>query len=162
MRELDRSLPSTLLVGAAASVLSSLVLFVAGRLDGCSAAAPTNATSQWLWGRRALTKTSLTLRYTLVGYGVHHAMSTLWAAAHRRMHRRRRVPLNWPVALTEATGTAALAFVVDYTVTPRRLRPGFEHHLSAVSMLSVYAAFTLGLAAATLALDESGGRSGPP
>ena len=149
-----RSPSVPLIAGAAASLLSTLALFLCGRPDGHAGAAPTNATSQWVWGRRALAKSSLSLRYTLVGYAVHHAMSTLWAAAHRRMHplRARSVPLGRTLA--EAAGTAAMAFAVDYTVTPRRLRPGFEHHLSAGSMLMVYAAFALGLAAAFRVMDE--------
>ncbi len=150
----DRGLSAPLVAGAAASLLSTLALFVCGRIDGHGAAAPTNATSQWVWGRRALLRTSWSLRYTLVGYAVHHAMSTLWAAAHRRMHPPGARTVSLRRAIAEAAGTAALAFTVDYTVTPRRLRPGFEHHLSARSMLAVYAAFALGLAAAFRVMDE--------
>jgi hypothetical protein len=39
---------------------------------------------------------------------------------------------------------------VDYTVTPERLRPGFEHRLSTGAMTVVYAALALGLAAGCL------------
>ena len=149
-----------LLAGAAASALSSVALVVCGHLDGRSAAAPTNATAQWLWGRRALLKTAVSARYTVVGYLVHHAMSTLWAVIHCRMHPRRATPRPLVRTLTEAAGTAALAYVVDYTVTPQRLRPGFEHHLSGRSMLAVYAAFALGLAVAMRAMEAREGARG--
>jgi hypothetical protein len=45
---------------------------------------------------------------------------------------------------------SAIACAVDYTSTPKRLTPGFEHHLSKGSMGLVYACFALGLAAGCL------------
>ena len=152
---------AALVAGTAASVLSSMALLICGRLDGRSAAAPTNATSHWLWGPRALAATAVSVRYTLVGYAIHHAMSIFWALVHRRIRRPRPPPLPLARDLAESAGTAALAFVVDYTITPRRLRPGFEHHLSARSMFIVYAAFALGLALASRATDGRAGKEAP-
>jgi hypothetical protein len=44
----------------------------------------------------------------------------------------------------------ALAAFVDYRLTPKRLTPGFEAHLSRSSMLGVFAAIGVGLAAGAL------------
>jgi hypothetical protein len=54
-------------------------------------------------------------------------------------------------ALAAGLGTAAVACTVDYTVTPRRLTPGFELRLSRPAMAAGFVAFGLGLAAAAMA-----------
>jgi hypothetical protein len=41
---------------------------------------------------------------------------------------------------------ATLAAAVDYTITPKRLTPGFEKRLPIPSLAVVYAAFGVGLA----------------
>ena len=58
--------------------------------------------------------------------------------------RRRMMRRELPIA--PALATATLAAVVDYTITPRRLTPGFEKRLPASALVMVYAAFALGLA----------------
>lgn len=40
---------------------------------------------------------------------------------------------------------AGPARLIDYAITPRRFRPGFERHLGRASMAAVYTAFGLGL-----------------
>jgi uncharacterized membrane protein len=54
------------------------------------------------------------------------------------------------VELACAGATTLLAAFVDYVLTPRRLQPGFDKHLSIPSIAAVYAAFGLGLAAPRL------------
>ena len=54
----------------------------------------------------------------------------------------------------EAAATSAAAYIVDYTFTPRRLRPGFRKHLGPGSMFAAYAAFAAGLAAAAIVRDR--------
>jgi hypothetical protein len=41
---------------------------------------------------------------------------------------------------------AALAYFVDYRLTPRRLTPGYERRLSGRALLAVYASLAAGLA----------------
>ena len=48
--------------------------------------------------------------------------------------------------LSRAAVTAAVANVVDFQLTPKRLQPGFDQQLSRKSLLAVYAAFAIGLA----------------
>lgn len=139
-------LRAALITGACGSVASSLVLMACGRAQVGSATAPTNATSQWLWGRRARRVHQPTLRHTVPGYLIHHASATMWAGLHAAVRQRRRSGTGWPVLLGEAAATAALACLIDYTITPPRLRPGFEHHLSRGAMLLAYLGFAGGLA----------------
>jgi hypothetical protein len=47
------------------------------------------------------------------------------------------------------------AYVVDYHLTPRRLRPGFKKHVRTPSMFIIYGAFALGLAAASIIRDPN-------
>jgi hypothetical protein len=55
---------------------------------------------------------------------------------------------------TQAIASAATAYVVDYHLTPPRLRPGFEKHVSPSGMVAVYAAFAAGLAIAGILRDR--------
>jgi hypothetical protein len=88
-------------------------------------------------------------RHTAVGYAIHHAMSIFWAtfyeAASGRV-RRSRARVSTPQILGEATAMTAIAFFVDYVVTPRRFRPGFRKHIGRGALVANYAAFALGLA----------------
>jgi hypothetical protein len=121
-------------------VLSALALAVLGKLERGRPAAPINAVSHWLWGRQAFRHDAPRIRYTATGYLIHHAMSIFWGTLHQKAFARTDKPL------CAATATAALACLVDYTVTPKRLRPGFEAKLSAASLGLVYLAFAAGLA----------------
>lgn len=57
-----------------------------------------------------------------------------------RLLARRTMKRELPLA------TALARRVVDYTITPRRLTPGFGKRLPASALVVVYAAFALGLA----------------
>jgi hypothetical protein len=135
--------------GSGASVLSAVVLALCSKRDQNSFAGGLNGPSQWLWGEREAYTRRATLRHTLLGYLIHHATSTFWAALYAAVFRNARAK-SVPRVLAEAAGTTAAAYVVDYKLTPKRLRPGFEKHIGPKSMVAVYAAFALGLAAVTL------------
>jgi hypothetical protein len=135
-----------LIAGAFASVASTITLSVLGRWQAASASAPTNATSHWIWDRPALVKKSPSLRHTLTGYAIHHGSATFWAVLYAWLHANRRPAQSVPAALSSAGVAAATACAVDYLATPRRLTPGFEHHLSRPAMAAVYASFAVGLA----------------
>lgn len=128
--------------GSLASVLSTLAVSVFSRRRSRAAAAGTNAASQWFWYPRARHVARPSLRYTATGYAVHHASSLLWAATYEAT-RPARAGLGGQLA--RATATAALAYVVDYHVVPRRLSPGFEHRIGAAGVVTAYAAFGLSL-----------------
>lgn len=135
--------------GVPASVASTLVLAAAGKAETGSAAAPTNATSHWLWGAPATRVDRADWRHTALGYGIHHVCSVFWAVLYERYRPSAHNPTPARV-LRDATATAAIACFVDYQLTPPRLRPGFEQRLSRPALALVYGAFALGLAAAAL------------
>ena len=134
-----------LLSGAVASVLSTVVLAMCGQIENRRPAGPINGPSQWVYGRRAARVRQPSLRYTLTGFLVHHAMATGWAFLHERVFGEHKAKQPFAKRLGRATVTAAIANFVDFQLTPRRLRPGFETQLSRKSLLAVYAAFAIGL-----------------
>lgn len=129
--------------GAVASVLSTATLAVMTRLNGHSAASGTNATSHWVWGRRAWRRERADLAHTGAGYVIHHVCSVFWACAFAGWNRLR--PARTPVVAARAVTVSALAAFVDYKVVPRRLTPGFEAHLRPAPIAAVYVAFAAGL-----------------
>jgi len=133
--------------GSFASIASAAALAACGKRELNDPAAPLNGPSQWLWGERAACADGFSVRHTVAGYLVHHAMSIFWAVLYEKF-RRRAIPAA-AVALP-AVCTASGACVVDYCLTPKRLTPGFEKRLSRRSLFLVYAAFAAGLAAAAI------------
>jgi hypothetical protein len=142
-------LKNAMACGTGASMLSAAVLALYSKHDQNSFAGGMNGPSQWLWGEREAYTREASLKHTLVGYLIHHATSTFWAALYAAAFRNAR-DKSVSRVLVEAASASAAAYVVDYKLTPKRLRPGFEKHVSGKSMVTVYAAFALGLAAVTL------------
>lgn len=138
--------------GTVASVLSSAALALLGARQAGSAAAPLNAVSHWVWGDDALREDALTWRHTLVGYLTQHAASIFWATLYARVYGHRAEAKRLPEAIAGGIATSAVAYVVDYTVTPQRLTPGYEHRLDDKGMFAVYAALALGLALGAVAM----------
>jgi hypothetical protein len=136
--------------GSCASIASAAMLALCSQLEEGRPAGGINAPSQWIWGEREAYTRDTTLRHTAVGYAIHHSTSIFWAVLYERAVGARRGRKTPGRALVEAAAMSAGAFVVDYGLTPKRLQPGFEKHLSPVSMVAVYAMFAVGLAAATL------------
>ena len=141
----SRTLQRAAFSGTVAALLSTLTLAVLGRREAGSSAAPINAISHWYWGKRAARQDDASVKYTLPGYLTHHGASVFWAVFFERLfgRRARRDPAT---ALATGAAVATLAAVVDYTITPKRLTPGYEARLSPPSLVVVYAAFAVGLA----------------
>lgn len=158
MSEWRKAFLAGLRSGAAASLLSTAMLLAVGRKETGWAFAPTNATSQWIWGSRALRVHHATWRHTASGYLIHHAASVFWATLHARAAAASARPATPGRALAEGLLTAAVACFVDYRMTPRRLTPGFEHRLSRRAMFCVYAAFGLGIAIVSYARSPGKGK----
>lgn len=140
----QQALARAIVTGTSASVLSAAALAACGRATNGTAAGPLNGPSQWVWGENAAHRRRATLRHTAVGYVIHHLMSVFWATLHERTAPRGAAPAE---RLLTSAATAAVAWFVDYHLTPRRLQPGFEKQLSGKSLFVVYMAFALGLAA---------------
>jgi hypothetical protein len=145
----------SLISGSVASIVSAVVLAIVGKKELNKFAAPLNGPSQWIWGRQAPYENRFTFRYTVMGYGIHHAASIFWAIWYERF--RTNLPLKNKIytAVAPAAVTTATAYVVDFYLTPKRLRPGFENRLSKRSLIMVYGAFAVGLAAPGLFTRKS-------
>ena len=133
-----RALVSGTLAAAAVTLAASLA---ARRATGSSAAA-LNATSHFLWGDRAARRNAYSLKYTGVGFAANYGASVFWALLYEALGSSRRTRSR---ALRDAAATAAIAYVVDYHVVPKRLTPGFELRIPSKALAAVYAALALGL-----------------
>jgi len=134
------------IAGSLASVMSTIVLAVAGSRQAGSAVAPTNAVSHWLWGSESLQEQRPTLRHTLVGYVTHHLSSIFWAVLCSRLYGQGDDAKRFSRAVAGGLATSAAAYAVDYTIVPERLRPGFEHRVSPAAVLCTFGALAAGLA----------------
>ena len=139
------SLPATLrhgaLSGSLASLLSAAALALCGRRETGSVFAAVNAVSHWLWGDEAARRDDASLRHTLVGYVIHHCSAMFWGVLFERYAAR---------ILDQRRVASTVACFTDYQLTPHRLQPGYEMRLSRPSLLLVYGAFGIGLAAGAL------------
>ena len=146
--------------GSVASLTSTAVLAARSASENGTPFAATNAISHCLWGKRALREDNLSAHYTLVGYGIHHASAILWAAIYEKLFGARADDGQTASALTGGAAVAALAYAVDYTLTPQRLRPGYEERLSKPSLLLAYGALGLSFALRGLISHERRHRQG--
>jgi hypothetical protein len=149
------ALRNALVSGSFAAVTSTAALAALGKRDSGDAAAPINAISHWFWGDRAARVTDVDLRHTLAGYLTHHAAAIFWAVFFERWFGERARDDD-RAALVGGAATAALAATVDYTITPKRLTPGYEKRLSLGALVLVYAAFGIGLALSKRARSSTG------
>ena len=148
-----RAARDALVSGSAASIGSAIVLSICSEIEEGAPAGALNGPSQWLWGEGEAFTRRATLKHTAVGYTIHHASSIFWALLHERAFGgARKSAMRHCI---EAAGTTVVAYLIDYHLTPGRLRPGFKKHLGAGSMFAAYAAFAGGLAAASIARDHS-------
>jgi hypothetical protein len=139
--------------GSLAALFSAAVLAAAGRHESTHAAAPMNATSQWIWGQpEALRADRPDRRHTVTGYVVHHLAASFWAVLHARILGDRPMAQRPAPALAAALTTASVAAVVDLKMTPERFTPGFQHRVSKPALAAAYVAFAMGLAAGSLAV----------
>ena len=141
---------NSLVSGSVASIASTISLSMLGKAELDKSAAPVNGPSQWIWGRHAPYQNRFSLRYTVVGYLIHHAASVFWALWYERLRQRLPVAESPSAVLAPAIVIAAAAYTVDFHLTPQRLTPGFEHRLSKRSLVAVYGTFALGLALTAL------------
>jgi len=66
---------NALVSGTVASIVSTISLAILGKAELDKSAAPVNGPSQWIWGRHAPYQNRFSLRYTVVGYAIHHVAS---------------------------------------------------------------------------------------
>jgi hypothetical protein len=154
LQRLGAAARRALFSGASASISSAVALSICSRIDEGSYAGGLNGPSQWLWGEAEAYTRKASARHTVVGYGIHHLTSMFWAILYERTFGESAGRKTAVRRCAEAVVSSAGAYVVDYHLTPRRLRPGFEKHVRTPSMFVVYGAFALGLAAASIIRDR--------
>jgi hypothetical protein len=152
---IKRALAQGAVAGSLAAVTSTMALMAAGRRQAGSAAAPVNAVSHWYWGDKALRTSATDVSHTAMGYLTHHGAAVFWATLYAAISRNMSSSRSLPGVAVGAVTTSAVACLVDYQLTPKRLTPGFEHHLSRSSMAVVYAAFAAGLATGAYIMRDS-------
>jgi hypothetical protein len=134
--------------GTFASLVSTAVLACCGSAERNDAFRPLNGPSQWIWGKQAPYARGFSLRHTVVGFLIHHAMSIFWAVGFEKLRGCAKDRDAGPACMSAAAATSAAACLVDYRLIPKRLTPGFEKQLTRTSLLATYAAFALALAGA--------------
>jgi hypothetical protein len=154
MMDWKHTLREGLLAGTLAGLFSAAVLLVTGKRETGSAFAPVNAESHWLWGEESLHEDRPTLRHTLAGIITHQLSTVFWATLYALVRGERKAVKSVPQALLGGIATSAAAAAIDYSLIPKRLRPGFEHRLSRTSMVGVFAAIAGGIALGALLLRE--------
>ncbi|MFL6581217.1 MAG: hypothetical protein ACJ8G2_10790 [Burkholderiales bacterium] len=138
--------------GAAASIASALVLLACGAREQRRASAPLNAVSHWIWNEAAVRQNRPSLRFTLLGYVIHHGAAVFWASLYEKFLAR---PDDSAARTLQKTAlSSAVACIVDFKFTPRRFTPGYERRLSKQSLFLVYSAFAIGMAGAGLLKDR--------
>jgi len=145
-------LPGRILAAGSSASLASVIALAWGGLRGCaSALAPVNAVSHWLWRDAALCQQHASLRYSALGYVIHHSMSVFWGVVYEAALSVPEAPRSAPQSgagrvIATGLGLAALACFVDLRLTPERLTPGFERRLTRGPLAAVYLLFGIGLA----------------
>lgn len=131
--------------GTIAGVVSTGVLAACGEHDAGTLYGPTNSVSHWFYGDEALHEDDFSLRYTVPGFLTHHISSIFWAAFYERWFGDDAERGDVGPALLGGAAVAGMACFVDYELTPKRFRPGFDVHLSKPSMFLTYASIALAL-----------------
>jgi len=132
--------------GTGASLVSALALAACSRRETGSALAGINAASHWAWGNDDARRNGFSWKHTALGALTHQAASMFWAWCFERLFASRDRTVTLPKLLGESAAMSAIAGVVDYTITPKRLTPGYELRVSNQSLVAVYLAFAAGLA----------------
>lgn len=133
----------TIAASTAATLTTALLTALIAKRRGDSAVAPMNAVSHIAHGEKAAHRQGLSLKYTLMGFALHHAANMVWGALHQRLGRDSAGTASGAVA--RGVATAATAYLIDYHVMPRKLRPGFEKRMSKGERIAVFAVMALAL-----------------
>ncbi|MDB5798043.1 MAG: hypothetical protein JWP36_1945 [Paucimonas sp.] len=156
MKDWSTALRDSTVSGAVASALSTAALIALSQRESRNPWRGTNDISHWVWGEPAFAEKRLDWAHTGLGYGIHHVSSMLWSAVFEKFFGDRASEGKLAQALGGGLLVAGLACFIDYKLTPKRLQPGIERHLSTPAMALFYGAFGLALAATGVARALSG------
>jgi hypothetical protein len=143
---MNKFIRNCLISGAAGGLLSHIAASLCSRKEHGRSELPMHAVSHIAWGDEPEAHTGRHAYNAVLGSVMHHGASVFWAVFFEALFGR-RAERSTSAALTGGAAIAGAAYVIDYHVVSDRFRPGFEAYLSNRSMLAVYAALALGLAA---------------
>ena len=142
------------LSGTVSGLLMSTVVGIVSRLTRGQSGQGLNAISHILWGAKAAQQPAWTLRYTATGLVLNQVACLFWAGCYEVLRQTNR-PHRVTTSAADAMAIAALAYVADYHLIPKRFTPGFEWVFSSTLFSLLY----LGLADSLLAGSACGGRT---
>lgn len=150
MKSWERALQDSVVTGAAGALAAGAAVALRGRRDSGSALAPINATSHVLWGDEAADVEHATLPHTLPGVLINAGAGMWWALVLQMLFGEAVDRRGLPTAVLAGAATAALAYVVDYHLVPKRLMPGWELRMTRRSLYASLGAMGAGLALGAL------------
>jgi hypothetical protein len=150
MKSLRDIIIGGLATGKLASSATAGAAALCGQIELGKPFAPINALSHVVFGEAAIQQDDVSLKYTATGALVNDAACVSWAALHEQLFGRAADKGNVPLVFAGGAGVAALAYLMDYYLVPKRLTPGIEKRLSSRGLFVVYAALALSLAAGSL------------
>ncbi|HEY7493120.1 MAG TPA: hypothetical protein VIH59_18655, partial [Candidatus Tectomicrobia bacterium] len=131
--------------GNRTGILMAVAIAVLGKAMSGTAIAPLNAISHILWGKTAAAARAPSLRYTATGLLLNQLAGIGWAVVMEKLFGAQLRQGALQPGLLGGAVTAALAYVTDYYVLPRRLTPGFESHFPARAFPLLYGALAVSL-----------------
>lgn len=139
------TLQDALIAGSIVCVVTAAAAALRGRTDSGSAVAPINATSHVVYGPEAGNVEVPDFRHTMLGLVINAGASVFWAAVYERLFGRAGNRGDVGAPLLGGVLVAALAYVVDYHLMPKRLTPGWEERVSPRSVAMIFGAMALSL-----------------
>lgn len=131
--------------GAIASATTVAAAAACGARDSGSAIAAVNAVSHIVWGSGASDIEQPDVKHTLPGVLLNTGATIFWAAIYERVFGQSAHRGHIAKAVLGGGAVAALAYVTDYHVVPKRLTPGWEYRVSNRSLALIYGVLALSL-----------------
>jgi len=104
-----------------------------------------NGISHILWGPQAAVQRRFTAKFTGSGLVLNAVACGFWGWLYGVIDQFTPAPHSYSQSAGRGIAVAALAYVTDYYVIPRRFTPGFELSLSRRSFPWLYGALAVGL-----------------
>lgn len=146
----EERLQDALVAGAIVCVVTAAAAALRGKVDSGSAVAPINATSHVVYGPEAGQVAVPDLKHTALGLAINAGASVFWAAIYEELFGGRGNRGNVSKSLLGGGAVAALAYLVDYHLVPKRLTPGWEERVTGRSLAMIFGAMALSLPARSL------------
>ena len=136
-------LRDSLITGTVACAATLAVAMICGAQTRSGPVAPINATSHVLHGEHAAQALGPDLRHTVPGAALNEGAGIFWSILYEGLFGRAGERGDLATAIAGGGAVAALAYFVDYHLVPKRLTPGWEHHLSRRALAIIYGALAL-------------------